>query len=404
MKNELLFTPEGVRDVYGKECEDRNFITREVGEVFRSFGFGEIQPPTLEFFNVFNQERGTADTTEMYKLYDQYNHTLVLRPDMTPSLARFFAKNYSEENMPVRLFYTGNTFHYRRGYQGKAAEITQLGAELMNDGSSDADAEMIVMTLRTLKKLSLKDFKIDIGHVEFIHGLMEESGFDQEEEEEYRKLLANKNLFGVEEMVNHKELSRELKELLIQLPDLFGGKETLAFARERVNNQRSVDALQRLETLYDILNMYHCEDYITFDLSMMARFHYYTGTIFKAYTYGTGEAIATGGRYDHLIRQFGKDAPAVGVAIVMDALLDALKTQSIHFHREPQGALILYHSKDREMAVKRGQEYREQGEAAILMRYDENLSKDEYETYLKMSNLKRMEIIHDGEIDVKEPE
>ena len=329
-----------------------------------------FRSPTFEFFDIFNRERGTVESKEMFKFFDQYNNTLALRPDITPSIARCVAKYYSEEEMPIRLSYSGNTFIHRRGYQGKLSEIAQIGAELMNDSSSDADAEMIAMTVECLAKSGLKEFKIDVGHAGFIRGLMEESGFSSGEVQEYKRLIANKNSFGVEEMIEKKNLSSQLKELLIRLPDLFGAKETLAYARERVNHLGALEALQRLETVQEILGIYGLEESVTFDLGLLSHYDYYTGIIFKAYTYGTGEAIVTGGRYDKLIEQFGKKSPAVGLAIVLDQLMNALASQKAEIPTETDGILILYRSASREKAVHLGNRYRNEGRRVMLMRRD----------------------------------
>lgn len=394
----LLFTPEGVRDIYGLECEERGKIEADIHKIMKLYGFQDIQTPTYEFFDIFNRERGTVESKEMFKFFDQYNNTLVLRPDITPSIARCVAKYYSREDMPIRLSYSGSTFIHRRGYQGKLSEISQIGAELMNDSSSDADAEMIALTVECLAKSGLKEFKIDVGHAGFIKGLMEETGFDAEEIAEYKKLLANKNIFGVEEMMENRSLSTELKELLVRLPDLFGGIETLAYAKENVHHADALEALERLERVYEILAIYGLEESVTFDLSMLSHYEYYTGIIFKAYTYGTGEAIVTGGRYDSLIEQFGKKAPAVGLAIVLDQLMNALQRQDVSIPTEQNGVLILYRSADRETAIHMGNRYRDEGRKVLLMRKDADTALDVYKKYAAEHEVSTVVYIEDGKL------
>ena len=163
----------------------------------------------------------------MFKFFDQYNNTLVLRPDITPSIARCVAKYYEQEDMQIRLCYVGDTFIHRIGYQGKLAEITQVGAELMNDGTSDADGEMIALTIDCLLKSGLKEFKVDIGHAGLFRGLVEEAGLSEEEQQQLKVYLANKNIFAVESLLEEKEIPAGCKELLTSLADLFGGIETI---------------------------------------------------------------------------------------------------------------------------------------------------------------------------------
>lgn len=396
----LLFTPEGVRDIYGVECEKRRKVEEDIHRIMKLYGFQYIQTPTFEFFDIFKRERGTVASKEMFKFFDQYNNTLVLRPDITPSIARCVAKYYAREDMPIRLSYSGSTFIHRRGYQGKLSEISQIGAELMNDSSSDADAEMIALTIECLARSGLREFKIDVGHAAFIRGVLEETGFSKEEIEQYKTYLANKNIFGVEEMMESKSISDERKELLIRLPDLFGGKETLAFAREHVSHPLALEALDRLEKVYEILAIYGLEESVTFDLSMLSHYEYYTGIIFKAYTYGTGEAIVTGGRYDKLIEQFGKKAPAVGLAIVLDQLMNALESQKADIPLEKDGVLILYRSADRKMAVHTGNRYRDEGRQVLLMRKDSAKETDDYRAYAAEHGYSDVIYVENGQINI----
>ena len=110
MNQRLLHTPQGVRDIYGKECEKKNVMKEKLHHVLMQYGYHDIETPTFEFFDIFNQEKGTVNSSEMYKFFDRNNNTLVLRPDMTPSIARSVAKYYEEEPLPIRLSYVGNTY------------------------------------------------------------------------------------------------------------------------------------------------------------------------------------------------------------------------------------------------------------------------------------------------------
>lgn len=377
----LLFTPEGVRDIYGEDCEKRYKVQNEIHDIMKLYGFKDIQTPSFEFFDIFNHDRGTVRSREMFKFFDQYNNTLVLRPDITPSIARCIAKYYSREDMQIRLCYMGETFIHQGSYQGKLSEITQVGAELMNDASSDADGEIISMAIECLKRAGLKEFKVDIGHADIFRGIREEAGLQEEEIEQLKFYLANKNIFAVEDMVEKKNIPPDCRELLIKLPDLFGDAETIAFARERTSNKRALAALDRLERIYEILQAYGLEKYITFDLGMLSHYEYYTGIIFKAYTYGTGEAIATGGRYDNLVEQFGKKTSAVGLAIVLDQLMDALTSQEVEINARESDTLVLYRSANRGKAIAIANDLRSQGKPVRLMRKNAETPLEEYRDY-----------------------
>ena len=140
---ELLHTPEGVRDIYGKEYRTKQELIKRMEEVFFTFGYEGIQTPSFEYFDIFGKERGSASSREMFKFFDREGDTLVLRPDITPSIARCAAKYYQEDTIPVRLSYVGDTFINPSRYQGRLREYTQAGAELIGDATCEADAEMI---------------------------------------------------------------------------------------------------------------------------------------------------------------------------------------------------------------------------------------------------------------------
>ena len=125
MKRDLLHTPEGVRDIYNGECARKSVIQERLHDVCFKYGYNDIQTPTIEFFDVFSKERGSVPSNEMFKLFDRYGNTLVLRPDMTPSIVRTAAKYYADNLLPIKLCYAGNTFiNVSKYYQGKLKENT----------------------------------------------------------------------------------------------------------------------------------------------------------------------------------------------------------------------------------------------------------------------------------------
>lgn len=329
MSKQLLHTPEGVRDIYGKEYARKLQVEKKLHESIASYGFEDIQTPTFEFFDVFSREIGTTPSKELYKFFDKENNTLVLRPDFTPSIARCAAKYFMEDKNPIRFSYMGNTFANVDKLQGKFNEVTQMGAELINDGSVEADAEMISLVIESLKNTGLKRFQISIGQVEYFKGLCQEAGLDEETEYDLRTCISGKNFFAAQELLEERNVQEPYKSVLLKVADMFGNMTSLTEARELVHNARSLAAIDRLEKLYEVLKLYGVEEYVSFDLGMLSKYNYYTGVIFKAYTYGVGDAVVKGGRYDNLLHQFGKEASAIGFMIVIDELIEALDRQKV---------------------------------------------------------------------------
>jgi ATP phosphoribosyltransferase regulatory subunit len=388
MKEKLLHTPEGVRDIYNSECAMKLTLQNNLHHVLEHYGFRDIQTPSFEFFDIFSQERGTVASKDMYKFFDRDGNTLVLRPDITPPIARCVAKYYKEEMLPIRLGYIGNTYINNTSYQGKLKEVTQLGAELINDDSIEADAEMLALTIECLCQSGLQQFQLVIGYADFFLALVDEAGFEEEEEiANLRELIEKKNMFSVEEIIMAKNMDDTLKNIFLKLPELFGSIDILDTAKSLTNNSRAIKAIGRLEKLYNLLTEYGYENYINFDLGMLSKYNYYTGIIFKAYTYGTGEAIATGGRYDNLVGQFGKAAPAIGLAIVIDQLMLALSRQKLLSKPEAQDTLILYKIEYRKQAIALANHFRKDGINTVLQKSKSGFEPADYIAYAKRMNI-----------------
>ena len=180
MKNQLLHTPDGVRDIYNGECRKKLILQDKLHHVLMKYGYKDIQTPTFEFFNIFGQEIGTTPSKDLYKFFDKEGNTLVLRPDFTPSVARSAAKYYVDEEMPVKLCYMGNTFINSSDYQGRLKETTQCGAELIGDNSVASDAEILAMVVDSLRDSGLKNFQISVGHAQFFKGLVTAAGINED--------------------------------------------------------------------------------------------------------------------------------------------------------------------------------------------------------------------------------
>lgn len=397
MKNQLLHTPEGVRDIYNEECEKKLELQDRLHKALKRHGYHSIQTPTFEFFDIFGKEVGTIPSSELYKFFDREGNTLVLRPDITPSIARSAAKYFMDEDMPIRLSYMGNTFINNHSYQGRLKESTQLGAELIGDDTVDGDAEMIAMAIDALKSSGLKDFQISVGHVEFFRGLMEAAGLSEEQEEVIRELIANKNFFGVEEEISDCSMNQNLKELFGMLGTIYDNAASFEEAKTyAADYPRVYKAIRRLEDLDAVLKIYGVDKYVTYEFGMLSSYHYYTGVIFAGYTYGSGEPVVKGGRYDKLLTYFGKDAASIGFAIVVDQLMAAILRQKIEITVKHDNQLIVYKPEYRREAVKKAIALRAKDCNVELIAWAMDKSKADYEAYALRNQIAELTFM-DGE-------
>ena len=385
----IFHTPEGVRDIYNGECSQKHHLQTEIRKVFDSYGYEEIETPSFEYFEVFSREVGTIPSKDLYKFFDREGNTLVLRPDFTPSVSRACATYFNPEHQVITLSYTGNTFINNSSYQGRLKETTQMGVERIGDDSAEADAELLAMTVECLLKAGLKEFQVSVGQVDYFKSLLQDANLDIEEEENLRSLISQKNYFGVEEMLSAKELPEQLKQALLSMPKLFGGISQIHEAASLTDNDKALSAIYRLEKLYKILASYGLEKYITFDLGMLGKFQYYTGIIFRAYTYGTGDAVVRGGRYDHLLEKFGKKTPSIGFAIILDELMSALDRQKIKVETGHRN-LLVYTDATEQWAISLARSFRAKGKNVEMMKRNSWDERETFEAYGKRSSVASM--------------
>lgn len=362
----IFHTPEGVRDIYNGECSQKHHLQAEIYKVFRSYGYEEIETPSIEYFEVFSKEVGTVPSRDLYKFFDREGNTLVLRPDFTPSVSRACATYFNPDQQVVTLCYTGNTFVNNSSYQGRLKETTQMGVERIGDDSPEADAELLAMTIESLLASGLTEFQISVGQVDYFKSLLKDAGLEEEVEERLRSLISQKNYFGVEDLVKEQKLSESLEKAFLELPHLFGTSEVLAKARSLTDNTCALAAVERLEEIYEILKVYGYEKYVSFDFGMLSKIQYYTGIIFQAYTYGIGEPVVKGGRYNELLKHFGKPAASIGFVIVVDNLLMALSRQKIEVAKDEAPAVLTYTEENRREAILEAQRLRKEGTCVAL--------------------------------------
>lgn len=379
----MQHTPEGVRDIYNVECGKKQTLETRIKKVFHLYGYHDIQTPTFEYFDVFSKEVGTMTSNDLYRFFDKDGNILALRPDITPSIARTAATIFAEETLPIRLCYTGNTFVNHSNYRGRLREVTQMGVELIGDDSVEADAELLALVIESLLSVGLKEFQLSVGNVDFFRSLIEDANLNDDSLERVLNLINNRNFFGVEEFLDQIHVKRSSREAFLSLNELVGGLDILNRAKDIAPNSKGVLAIKRLEKIYEILKVYEMEKYITFDLSMTGTYMYYTGIIFRGYTFGTGDAIVKGGRYDKLIEKFGKNSPSIGFAIVIDELMNAMNRQKLRIVYTRKNTIVIYESNRTKEAILLAKKLRKQAKNVELVKKVSAKTLDDYIEYGK---------------------
>ena len=309
-------TPAGLTDILVKECELKFKIETAAREVFARHGYHVVQPPMFEYYDVYDAAVTKAEN--MFKFFDNNGRMLALRPDLTTSVARIAATKPLGE-LPYRIAYSGSAFRNDETFSNdRRREFSQAGIELIGNGGTDADAEVIEIAIETLLKFGVKDFQIDMGHADYYKGLAEIAGLDPIVSDKLRANINDKDFVAIEGILDGIDIDEKLKEVFMELPKMFGGIETaVAAAKNPIIGEKSRAALENLISVYEILKGKGLDKYISTDLGMVPN-------LVKGFAKGVAFPICSGGRYDNLTEKFGKALPATGIAIGIERVMTAL--------------------------------------------------------------------------------
>lgn len=317
--------PRGVSDFLPDAAAKIGYIESRLLKVFELWGFRRIITPNLEYEDVLAIGMGDELKGKTYRFDDrQTGRLLAFPPDITPQVARIVANRLAGCPLPHRICYSGRVLRQTEIQTGRSREMFQSGVELIGLNSPEADAEMIAMAIEALQGLGLDNFKIDLGQVEFCHGVMEASGLGGSALRELRQAVSRKDSSAVEAVLKNSSLSAESCREISALPRLFGGCDILREAERVVSNPRSLAALENLRQVLDILEIHGVSDYLSIDLGETRGLDYHTGITFEGFVSGLGEPVCSGGRYDTLTARYGFDAPATGFTFNVLNLLQAL--------------------------------------------------------------------------------
>lgn len=372
MKNKNII-PEGSRDLIFTECRRKKIIINGLEKTFESFGYDEVITPTVEYYKTFSIDDKCMDEEKIYKFFESSGRILALRPDMTLPIARVVSTKMKEVETPIRLRYTSNIFRVNRKFGGKKNEYTDLGVELIGVPELDGDIEALIMALEGFKKLNISNFKLEIGNIKFFNEIFNKSKIKEDEKEKLAELIEEKSLIELEKFLNSLEIEESKRKFLKRLPWLFGNEYILNNDIEFKDDKDVMDAIIYLKKINKILKELGYEENITFDLGMVPGVNYYTGIIFKGYIDGARAPVLSGGRYDNLIKSFGRDLPAVGFSIDVDLILE-----NINFNNEEKiKEYIIYYGKNKLVqAMKESRSLRDKGiRVKLLESADENLFK-----------------------------
>jgi len=308
--------PPGALDLAGDAVRRRRLLQGRMLERIERGGYEEIIPPTFEYAEVFVRAGGDEVADHLIRFLDLDGQLLALRYDFTASVARLAATKLSDRPTPLRLSYAGKVFRQDPAREGRRPrEILQVGAELLGAEGAAADVEVVRLALELVRCADVREFQLNLGHAGALAAALAALAPDQRAEA--RRLIDRKDAAGLAAIGGGGEGGGVLQAL----PFVIGRREALdRAARLAPDATGAMDRLRAIDAALTDEERRH----VVYDFGEVRGLDYYTGVHFEIFAAGAGAAVGAGGRYDDLVARFGRPLPAVGLALNLDALADAL--------------------------------------------------------------------------------
>jgi ATP phosphoribosyltransferase regulatory subunit len=328
----LTQIPLGTQVLLGEKARLKRRVETVVTGVFEGWSYDEIIPPMFDYMDVFERGVGAELGKKVYRFLDRDGNVLALRPEFTSLVAKTVACRMGRSPKPIRLYYSGEVLRYEPPRGGQQREFSQIGLEHIAGSRLEADVEVLAIAIEVLTRLGLKDFQINLGHMEYFAGIVERLGSEPAVLQRLRELIDIKDKISLRAELRRLNLKDRRRDTLLALPNLTGGRAVLRNARDLVSNERSVAALDHLEKITRTLSALGFARYLTVDLSEVRGLEYYTGMVFRIFVPGLGFEIGGGGRYDKLFTNFGAGWHAVGFSFSLERLMQSARLKPVPRH------------------------------------------------------------------------
>jgi len=370
---ERWLLPDGVKEVLPPRAQKVEAARRRLLDLYDTWGYELVMTPLIEHLDSLLVGVGRDLELNTFKVTDQLTGRMLgIRADITQQVARIDANHLNNQG-PVRFCYCSTVLHTLPANPLASRNPLQVGAELFGHSGVASDVEIISLMVETLNAMQVnEDLSLDLGHVGIYRGLMGEAALSADQEAEYFELLQRKDLPEIARFLANSDLAESVKAHLAMLPTLHGGREVLQKARVCFADVEKsiIEALDYLDALAEQISKRYPQLDLYFDLSELRGYNYHTGVVFAAYVPAFGQAVAKGGRYDEVGRDFGRARPATGFSADLKTLVELSAAQ-----QTPARKVVRVPATEDSAALEAVAKLRAQGERVVPM-LDERVVED----------------------------
>lgn len=285
-------------------------IISQLSALYRQYGYKRYKPSCFEEYALYQENKDFLIGKNVITFSDLNGKLMAMRPDVTLSLIRH---NDISNDRNEKFFY--NEKVYRQSAGGRNyKEISQTGVEVVGAIDNAVVGELTILICKTLAAVS-DNYLIDISHMGFTEGLLDEFSADRNKLSEY---LKTKNLHDFYTLAAREKYPQKLINAFEIAVKACGAPEkVLKIAKSAVLNSTMRDAIDELSTLFEVLNKFGYSEKVNVNFSATANADYYNGVIFNGYVENVPHCVLSGGRYDKLIEKFRKRGGAIGFALYL---------------------------------------------------------------------------------------
>ena len=289
------------------------YLESLVQEIVESYGYSEIRLPLMEHTELFKRSIGEVTDIvekEMYTFLDRNGESLTLRPEATAGMVRAGMTNGLFHNQKQKLWTSGPMFRYERPQQGRYRQFYQFDVEAVGYPGPDVDAELIIMSARMWRRLSITNIGLQINSL----GSPAVRG-------NYRNALV-KYFSGVKNQLDEDSIRRLEQNPLRILDSKNPDMQTIVEAAPVMLDYLDEDSAAHFDGLKALLDAAGVK--YTVNPRLVRGLDYYSQTVFEWVTDALGAqgAVCSGGRYDGLVEKLGGRAtPAIGWAMGIERLV-----------------------------------------------------------------------------------
>jgi len=347
--SERWLLPDGVDELLPPEAWAVEQMRRSMLDVYASHGYELVSPPLIEYIESLLTGTGNDLDLQTFKVTDQLTGRMMgVRADITPQVARIDTHLLKSRGIS-RLCYVDTVLHTRPAHTLTNRSPLQIGCELFGEADSTADIEIISLMLNTLELAGVKQIHIDLAHVGIYRGLVESTEMTSELETQLFDALSRKSLPDLDalataaDIVSSKENAVVIR-LIRDIANLSGGIDALNQIREKVEKLDSllpsvVNAIDELQAITLQIQKRFSNVHIGFDFCELRGYNYHTGILFSAFSTNYGHALAKGGRYNDIGKDFGESRPATGFSADLKSLVRLVEKSKVNATESAIGIL-----------------------------------------------------------------